>query len=602
MSKKQVGIQGKPPVSLPIKSVEIQSPKKTRLTPNEKQARRSQSIRVANMGADFGMGGGFSSSGAIVESSSNAFFSPQLSSDFLELPQSEREKRELLRFYYKTNPVVGAAIDFHTDVPMSKVRLSTPTGTDAKRNKQILKFYEAMCRRVKLFSNLHEMTHQYWLQGVAFVFAEDHDLTDEIPESLTKKVVEEEIGFVDIVNRPQTRIERREVPLPDEEQDKNVREYIQKNYMGWQRLQILPAEQVKMEVFQYTDQTLMQLIPSEKDRNLIMKAGAGLDDNVEQIKSVADSIPEEIRQNIESGKPIPLNTSPYDNILCSSFCYHLASKTSFDDRGTSILERILRDLTQYEKLRQAQAMIASRAMTPKRVIWVANASEQDIDDLRDQVDQALIDPDYSIISNVEVHWDEVGARDRLLDLSSEYDRIYKNIFIGLRITESMLTGETTYGGGRINLDVMNNMYVLYREKVAEFVENYLFAPVAEKKGFFEIDEFGNKVLLYPKLKFTRLALRDNTELQDYLFNLYQKGSLPISFILELLNIDPGDTLEQLKADMFTPNDPNFNELIRAALTKIGEDLPDSSDLMERILKSLNLKSSDKKDDRFAGRE
>jgi len=596
MTNKRVGVQ--PKAAVPIRRVEEQPQKKTRLTPNEKQARRSQSIRVASMGADFGSGGGFSGGGAIMESSSNAFFSPQLSSDFLELPQSEREKRELFRFYYKTNPVVGAAIDFHTDVPVSKVRLSPPVGKDAKKNKQILRFYEAMCKRIKLFSNIHQFTHQYWLQGLGFIFAEDHDLTDEIPEHLTHTVEEEEVGEVDFAGRQQVIRQQRVTPLPDKQRDDNIRKFVQENYRGWQRLQILPAEQVKMEVFQYTDQTLMQLIPSEKDRNLIQKAGSGTED-VEHIQDVANSIPQEIRDHIESGKPITLNTSPYANLLCSSFCYHLANKTSYDDRGTSILERIMRDLTQYEKLRQAQSMIASRAMTPKRVIWVANASLADVEDLRDQIDQALVDPDYSIISNVEIHWDEVGARDRLLDLTSEYDRIYKNLFIGLRITESMLTGETTYGGGRINLDVMNNMYVLYRERVIEYVENNLFAPVAEKKGFFEIDEFGNKVLLYPRLKFTRLALRDSTELQDYMFNLYQKGSLPISFILELLNIDANDALDQLKVDMFGPNDPNFNELIRAALTKIGEDLPEKSDLAEKIMKALKLKSNDKSNDRFA---
>ena len=123
----------------------------------------------------------------------------------------------------------------------------------------------------------------------------------------------------------------------------------------------------------------------------------------------------------------------------------------------------------------------------------------------------------------------------------------------------------------------------------------------EKKGFFEVDEFGNKVLLYPKLQFTRLALRDSSELQDFLFNLYQKCSLPIRFILDLVNIDADETLEQLKADMFTPNDSTFNEFLLNVLRKAGEEIVDETDIKERLAKGAGLKFT-KKGDRFGDEE
>jgi hypothetical protein len=225
-------------------------------------------------------------------------------------------------------------------------------------------------------------------------------------------------------------------------------------------------------------------------------------------------------------------------------------------------------------------------------------SELDVDSLRDQVEQAIQDPDFSIVTNFEVHWDEIGSRDRLLDLGTEYEMTNKFLYIGLRITEAMLTGESSYSGERIHLDVMNTMYLLYREQISEFVEEYLFKPVAEKKGFVEEDEYGNKVLLFPKLQFTRLALRDNSELQDYMFNLYQKGSLPISFILELLNIDSDETMEQLKRDMYTPNDSTFNEFLKRVLEKAGDEASEKTDALEIIYKNAGLKYVEKKGDRF----
>lgn len=587
MAKKKIGVPTNQTVNgRPIVRIDEQKQPKYKLTKLEKQARReaasNQSVRLAAYYGDFGNAG----AGAISNADQN-FYSPQLSTDFLELPQSEREKRELLRFWYTTHPIIGAGIDFHTDVPMSKIRLSAPKGKDTKRNKQILHFFEQLCRRIRLFQVLYDVTHEYWLHGNVFIFCEDHDLTDEIPENLLTDEKEEEIGRVEYSG--ETSIERtvKKVPKPEAERSKAIQDFVREKYNGWQKLQILPPEQVKLEIFQYTNRVKMELIPSEKDRLVVLKAQDG--DDPEATK-IADDIPDQIKDNLLNGQPIPLNTTPYDEFICSSFCYHLSHKRSpYDDRGVSILERCLRTLLYQDKLRQAQTSIASRAMTPKRIIWADKMSLPDVEDLREQIDQALIDPDFTIITNFEVHWDEIGARDRLLDLSTEYDITNKLLFIGLRITESMLTGESTYSGERIHLDVMNTMYLLYRETLAEFVEQQLFAPVAEKKGFWEEDEYGNRVLLYPKLQFTRLALRDNTEMQDFMFNLYAKGSMPIDYIYELLNIDSEDAHILLKRDLFTPKDANFNELSRAALTKAGESIIEKTDLLDRLAKAMGLK-------------
>lgn len=583
--------------NIPVNPIDEQQAKKVPLTDLEKAVRREhkQSIRIAAYGADFGNVGG-----ANIKGGNSNFYSPQLSTDFLELPQSEREKRELYRFWYLTHPIVGAAIDFHTDVPMSKIRLSLPKGKDVTRNKQILHFYQEMCNRVRLFQTLYDATHEYWLHGNAFLFVEDHDLTSEVPEHLIMDVKDEEVGEVDFAGRAQTSRVTHKTPKPESERSKNIREFVQKNYQGWQRITILPPEQVKMEVFQYTNKARMELIPSEKDRLLVLRAA---EQNDAESAKIADDIPEQIRGSLLSGAPIPLNTSPYDDFLCSSFCYHLAHKKSaYDDRGVSLLERVLRTLVYQDKLRQAQTSIASRAMTPKRIVWADKMSEVDVDSLRDQVDQALLDPDFTIVTNFEVHWDEIGSRDRLLDLSNEYETTNKMLYIGLRITESMLTGESTYSGERIHLDVMNTMYLLYREQIAELVEEWLFKPVAEKKGFWEEDEYGNRVLLYPKLQFTRLALRDNTELQDYMFSLYQKGSLPISYILDLLNIDYDDTMHQVLKDLFTPADPNFNDFTKQILQDAAAKAGEETDAFERIFKGAGLNRTGKKGDRFGKEE
>jgi hypothetical protein len=255
-----------------------------------------------------------------------------------------------------------------------------------------------------------------------------------------------------------------------------------------------------------------------------------------------------------------------------------------------------------DKLRQSQTSIASRAMTPKRLVWAEDLDEGDVYQLREQVDLSLLDPDFSIVTNYQVNWEELGARDRLLDLDREYETGHREIFAGMGTTESMLTGEGSYGGDRINLEVINTAYMLFRERIQRYVEKNLFAPVAVKMGFIIKDEDGDEIPIYPNLSFTRLAIRDNQETFDAFLNLYQKGSLPVRFILELLNIDADAALEELEKDAMTLNDATFNEVWRSAYGEAGRALAEKSNLLEKVAEAAGLKiKEDPEDGRFGSK-
>jgi hypothetical protein len=1058
------------------------------LTPKERAARDIQrTIKRTAAGGDYGFGTDMVSGANTVQSGAVQFFSPQLSTDFLELPQSLRERREIYRHFYNADPIVGQAIDLHTELPLSKVRLAAPKPTTAPEGfespedygKYIFSFFEKMCKRIKLFQRLITAVHHYYLDGNAFLFLEDSEV--DVPQEVGYEKRVEKHSFV---NEAGDAEEKDDVVLVEREnKDDEELAYYQKHYQGWDRMIILPIDQVKIQSYGFTDKIRVELIPSDRDRQLIEQAKLG-DAVAEQMVL---EIPVEVREHLEHGRNIPLGGDPDEG----SFVYHLAGRRGAgEDLGHSILDRChaegtlvlahregtvqqlpiedldpdtdevlsdkgvwrgfehgvrhvgedvavievakleapivvtkdhkymvlrddtvvetvagdirdgdylrvaqipltetvqkvdlaeyvdgreetyigkrsgntsplrlevfdktdssflvryakeqtgprkakraadvaallqwaatltepvttcsaevcerfglhpvalkeirrhlatlgypttvtrgkkliftpfmgeipvsngdtirshtrwldlnddlgyflgyylgdghiarhpsisygylcftygpnepcsclsmekvratldrlgatrsestvgdgvllsstqhvltrwvadnfgctsedkhlpawiydapkdfllgvlrgfidsdgcvshnkkgsitiilgntnpllieqlfllctsfgipaskckaseprlvkqadgrlsmakpfyrpefthgpsvkmvfesgflakrqdppvwkdgrsgsrhktvdgrlyyrvqevstsyyegrvfslnvhedhtffagkcsnfncLRDLYYVDKLRQAQTQIASRAMTPKRIVWAEGLSDADTEALREQVDLALVDPDYTIVTNYELHWEDIGSRDRLLDMSGEYERIEKRLLAGLGVTEALMSGEAIYSGDRLKLEVINTRYLLLREMLQEMVEDYFFKPVARRKGFVEKDKWGGEVVLYPRLSFTRLPLRDSQDTYDALFNLYQKGSISVDVILEMFNIDPVDTKEKIEKDMFTVNDSTFNEVIRGIDGEVGRMMVEKTDVMERIAKYLGLK-------------
>ena len=551
-------------------NVQITPGRKVKASSRKKVATAAMNLRVgtSGVGMGFNSGGGSSFGGGYMQGQATNIYSPHLSTDFLELPQNLTERRGYYRHFYNNDPFVGQAIDLHTELPLSKLRLSLPRGKNPKRNRKILRFFEEMVDRLNLLQVLIEATREYYVIGEAFIFAEDTPV--EVPE----EVYYEHVPLVDLDG--EVKVLKKERPNSKELEE----EYIKHHYQGWDKLVVLPPDQVRVEGYQFSDEDRIELIPDQQTANIISKALAGDPVAIRQFAM----IPEEIRNYLQDGQNIPLGTNPNEG----SFAFQLArSKPSYQDNGVSILQRCLRALVYRDKLRQAQTSIASRAMTPKRLIYAEDLDVNDVEELRDQVDLALLDPDYSIIANYQVNWEEISADARLLNLSGEYDYTDRQLFAGLGVTESMLTGESSYSGERINIEIINNRYLLYRDIIQKYVHDKLFKPVAIRKGFYEYDEFGNKVVLYPNLSFTRLAVRDNRDTFDSLFNLYQKGSLSVDYILELLNIDPESVRERLERDLFTVNDATFNEAIRSVLSDAGRGVIEQSDFLERFIEYLS---------------
>jgi len=348
-----------------------------------------------------------------------------------------------------------------------------------------------------------------------------------------------------------------------------------KDYEGPDRVQILPPEQIEItNEGTLTDGPTIYYKPPEAQKQ------AYLED---------PEVPNQVKDVIQSEGKIPLNQDPFSG----SYVIHFARKKSgYELHGRSILQRCIRTIIYREKLRQVQSTLASRNMTPKRLIVAPDIPASEVMALRAHIDEAIADPDYSVVVNYECRWEEIGSEGRLLTLDAEWNHTNSDLAIGLGLSPEILIGEGMYSGNRIQLEIMNVSYLQFRDLLTYVIEEQIFKPYAMKKGFYEMDKYGRPRWIYPKVTFSRMALRDSGDLYDMLFNLYSKGSLPVEVIYEFLNLDPEDCERKLEESLFTVKDAKFSQLLDNIYNSMGEWLMANTDLGKRITEGLQLNEVD----------
>lgn len=458
----------------------------------------------------------------------------QQNGGILYWPVTLQEKYQWFRYFARTEPYVGRALDLLCDLPMSKLTLNMPKMPGKEKLRQeILEFYTYQMERVNAFELGQNILFELNCIGNVYLF----------------------------------------------------HEYDEKNMM-WSRVVMLPPEEVYSFQLPFSDnrrieyrpERLMALIKADGREMVLGQSGLSED--------IISNIPPDLVDMVRREGCIVMDSDP----MSGSFCAHLARrKQPYMDLGSSLLERVLIALLQKEHYRYTQLSLASRNMTPKNLITAPGLQPFELDELRTQVDLSYLDPDYTIMANFEVEWNQIGAQDRLLQLDSEYERIENQIFASMGVTRELMTGEGTYSGNKITVEILNTMFLLSREVLKSYFERQMFIPLAERHGWFETNRFGAKKYYAPEIGFNRLTIRDNQEVFESLFQLYQKGSLNVDVIYELFNLNGDQVREKLLEDVFTVKDPTFNRMLEEVHSDVGRSLRESTDVMERIAKNVGLK-------------
>lgn len=451
---------------------------------------------------------------------------------------------------HNTDAYIGRGLELMSDLPMSKLSLHMPKMKDRKLQQEIQEFFEYQLDVLGMFELLQAILWDMNCIGNVFLF---HEWDDE------KKM--------------------------------------------WTKAVMLPPEEVGVFQFPFSDKKRVEYRPSRLIE--IIKShgaakgmsGKGEGDGLGKSalpdggclrdldQDIADNIPDDLVQMVLDEGCIVMDSDP----MTGSFVHQIARrKTPYLDLGVSVLERVLVPMLQKEHYRYTQLSLASRNMTPKNLITAPGLMPEEVEELRMQVDLSYMDPDYSIVTNYEVSWEQIGANDRLLDLTQEYERIESQVFAALGITRDLMTGEGGFAGNRVTVEILNTMFLLVREVLKNYIEKQLFLPICEKRGWYEERANGVKKYFYPHVGFNRLTIRDNHEVFESLFQLYQKGSLPVEIIYELFNLDTDEIDRKLKRELLTVKDSTFNRMIEEVASEVGRNLVDTTDVVGRVIKYLGL--------------
>jgi len=159
--------------------------------------------------------------GGTTTGSGGNFYSPELSTDFLELPQSRDEQRSYYRHFYDYDPFVGQAIDQHEELPLSKLRLNKPKAKSKELAAKSMRFCEKWAKRIKLLDRLISIVHEYFLLGEAWIYCED--TSPDLPNEVRCKMYREITADGGLIERWEEYADA----------DEREIEWLKKDYKGW---------------------------------------------------------------------------------------------------------------------------------------------------------------------------------------------------------------------------------------------------------------------------------------------------------------------------------------------------------------------------------
>ena len=467
-------------------------------TNNVSSSKKAASIyaRSTNVRVPITKNAQYAGAGANVAMTQPMFFSPLHTPQNWQIASRRREIMQWARFYYTNEPKVAAGVDFYANFSMNGFKLEC-------KSRKILKFYERLVEKLDLSEKLNAISHEYFLLGDVFPFAEitcphchgrsrtpDGELCNH-PDGSFKSIKLMNPDYIDVKDNPIAS---------------------------------------KPEYYLVPDEELKMLVTRKEPRG------------------VYDALPKLLVDLVSIGQPIRLTDR------CISHLKHNAS--DYGTYGTSMLQRLFTILAYKTKMMTANWIIAERLILPVRVVKIGDkdrpATDADLQDIQNQLSSVANDPNLTIITHHAFDYEWYGATGKIHNITQELEEVGKEILDGLMLNQAILNGEMAgYTSAQVGIEVLIRRLDNWRNKLKAWVEKNIFKPVAMMQGFIDEEEskaLGEPVYLFPDLTWNDLQLRDKTNRIQNLIQLHDKGLVSAQTLLEELDLDYDSEVEKIREE------------------------------------------------------
>lgn len=315
--------------------------------------------------------------------------------------------------------------------------------------KEVQEFFLDMCEKIDLYSVVYGVALEFWKLGEVFPYAElDRDLGT------------------------------------------------------WKRITILNPDYVHVKKTAIGDQVIVSLRPDAALQRLVSS-------NSPSDLALKKRLPQHIVDAVKKGQTIPL-----DNINVS----HLKLLSSpYDVRGTSVIVSVYKDLMLYDKLRESKFAQADGMINPLTLVTLGNGeyrpTQADIEAMKIALEEAQYDKDFKIVTHDGVKIERIGYNGGVMEINTDVEHIINNLYTGLMVPKALMDQEgATYASSSVGLEVLRQRYDIFRNMIKKWLEQKIFAPIAELQNFFVYKD-GQKVLQVPMVDFNHMNLYD---MNDYI--------------------------------------------------------------------------------------
>lgn len=451
-----------------------------------------QDRNYANSRINAGLGPSVRTSSVNSVTTSPNFYSPFLTPSSFQIPNARREVYLWANWWRNNEPKVAAAMNFYTNYPFSGWKLDCSST-------YVKDYFEKLIEKLNFQKWLPEISKVYYLLGDAFVL-----LSIECPNCGGS-------GW-----------------------NENKNEECKHDGASWKSISILNPDSVLKTPGMIDQPGSYSYRPSADEVRIV---------NERQPKEVYDSIPDNIKRMIIKGEPIKLNPISIHHFKHGS--------NPWEDYGTSLIRPLFPVLTYKDKLRQSQFIIAERLVLPIKVVKIGSdtrpASQEDIDNVQDELASLANDPNLTLVThhNFDLEW--YGASGKIHAITGEFEIIDGEILDGLMLSKALLNGEgPTYGNAQVGLLAMQQRLETFRREVAHWIEQQIFKPVAEWNGFIVEGERGQDEIIFPKISFDDLNLRDDSQKLQIMATANQQGVISNTSLIEAFGLDVDQEIERLR--------------------------------------------------------